>query len=156
MRLLLLFVLVPLTDLVLLLFAGSWLGPWPTFGIVVLTGIVGSILARREGVGVLVRLQQDMARGMPPASRLVEAALVFAGGILLLTPGFLTDLAGFAMILPPTRRALAPVLMREVGKRVKVSTIHVDASMGPPEPPPPSKGPSAPHPAHDPFDHPVR
>jgi len=156
MTLLLLFVLVPLTDLVLLLFAGSWLGPWPTFGIVVLTGIVGSILARREGVGVLVQLQQDMARGIPPASRLVETALVFAGGILLLTPGFLTDVAGFAMILPPTRRVLAPVLIREVGKRVQFTTVHVDANMGPPEPPPPRRGPSAPHPAHDPFDHPVR
>lgn len=161
MKLLALFIGVPLIDLVLLLFAGSWLGPWPTFGIVVLTGILGSTLARREGLGVLVQLQQDTARGLPPRERLVEAVLIFVGGILLLTPGFLTDLAGFAMIIPATRKLLAPFLMKEFAKRVRIQTVSMQGApgadpFGGPFEPPPRRGPSAPHPQHDPFDHPVR
>ncbi len=161
---LLLFIGVPLVDLALLLFAGGWLGPWPTFLIVVLTGILGSSLARREGFGVLRQVSDDMARGLPPATRITEGALIVAGGVLLLTPGFLTDAAGFALILPPTRRAIAPSVLRWIMARVTIRPLNLHQGPpgtgpfpGPPPgaPRPGSRGPSAPHPAHDPFDHPV-
>lgn len=156
-----LFVVVGMVEAALLMVSGWWFGPLATFGVTVLTGVVGGALARREGVGVLAALQADLARGMPPSDRLAEGALVFTGAILLLTPGFLTDLAGFAFVLPVTRRLLAPRVVRAAASRVTFNTLHVDTSFGAPfnvRPggmPPYDRPPRAPDDRSS-FDHPVR
>ena len=105
--LLLAMVVIPAVELFLLLQLGAWMGPWQTFALVVVTGTVGAWLAKREGLGVLTSLRDELAQGLPPGSRLAEGALVLVGGILLITPGVLTDLTGFLFIAPPTRRAPA-------------------------------------------------
>jgi UPF0716 protein FxsA len=106
-------------------------------------------------VAVLADLQADVARGVPPAGRLVEGALVLVGGILLITPGVLTDLTGIALLVPPIRRWLAPrvvAALAEWGARnatvVQFGSVHPGGGAVFTGPPPRDRAPS-------PFDHPV-
>lgn len=118
-----LFIVVPTVELFLLLQLGSWLGPAATFALVVITGVVGGWLAKREGLGVLADLQRELGRGLPPGDRLVEGGMVLVGGLLLITPGVMTDLIGFLLIVPATRRVLAPRLLGWIGRHVDVRVI---------------------------------
>ena len=105
--LLLLFLLVPLIEIYLLIKIGGVIGAFPTVVLVVLTAVIGAALARHQGLATLQRLQATMARGETPAIEMFEGVLLLTGALLLLTPGFLTDLLGFACLIPLTRRALA-------------------------------------------------
>ena len=125
--LLLAMVVIPAVELFLLLQLGAWMGPWQTFALVVVTGTVGAWLAKREGLGVLTSLRDELAQGLPPGSRLAEGALVLVGGILLITPGVLTDLTGFLFIAPPTRRWLAPRVVRAITSRIDFVTLGAEA-----------------------------
>lgn len=102
-RLLLILVLLPLAEIYVLIESGRLIGVWPTVLLVVLTGIAGSWLMRQQGLTLLGRIQEELAAGQLPAGALLDGALVLAGGLLLLTPGFCTDLAGFSMLAPTTR-----------------------------------------------------
>ena len=113
-RLLLLFTLVPLVELYLLLYVGSLISFWPTVGIVVLTGILGGALARLEGLRVLRRWQRALAEHRVPEDGVSDGLLVLIGGVLLITPGILTDLSGLLLLLPPTRRWLSRQLRRRM------------------------------------------
>lgn len=105
--LLLLFLLIPLAEIYFLIVVGGWIGALPTVLLVVLTAVAGAALARYQGIATLQRLQATLARGEAPAIEMLEGVFLLAGALLLLTPGFFTDLAGFACLLPPSRRALA-------------------------------------------------
>lgn len=147
--LLLLFTVLPAVELYLLIRLGQVLGPGETVLLVVLTGLVGAALARREGVTVLLRLQGEAARGFPTGDRMLEAALVFAGGVLLITPGVITDATGILLLVPPVRRLLVPPLKRLILRRITV--VGPDGTV---------RGPEAPAASHPPgadrhFDHPV-
>lgn len=107
-RLLLLFTIVPAIELFLLIELGKLIGAVETVLIIVATGSVGAFLAKREGLGVVRQLQQDTTQGLPPGDRIVEGLLVLVGGVLLITPGVLTDVTGFVLIMPWSRRFLAP------------------------------------------------
>ena len=110
--LLLLFLLVPLIEIYLLIKIGGVIGAFPTVVLVVLTAVIGAALARHQGLATLQRLQATMARGEAPAIEMFEGVLLLVGALLLLTPGFMTDLLGFACLIPPTRRALAFWLLK--------------------------------------------
>ena len=118
-----LFVCVPPLELFVLLWLGSTLGPTTSFLVILLTGIVGAWLAKREGVGVLQQLQQDLQGGLPSGSRVMEGALVVVGGLLLVTPGVFTDAFGFALIIPWTRRFIAPRVLRFLMNRLGDSVV---------------------------------
>ena len=102
-RLLLLFLLVPILDLALLVSVGGRIGLGPTLAVVVATAVVGSWLARREGVAAWRRVQSKMATGGIPGPELIDGLLILVSGTLLLTPGFLTDVVGLLGLFPPTR-----------------------------------------------------
>jgi len=104
---LLLFLLVPLAEIYFLIVVGGWIGAFPTIVLVVLTAVLGAALARQQGLATLQRLQQSIGRGETPALEMLEGVLLLVGALLLLTPGFITDLAGFACLFPATRRWLA-------------------------------------------------
>ena len=112
--LLLLFLLVPLIEIYLLIKIGGVIGAFPTVVLVVLTAVIGAALARHQGLATLQRLQATMARGEAPAIEMFEGVLLLVGALLLLTPGFMTDLLGFACLIPQTRRALAFWWLRRV------------------------------------------
>jgi len=104
---LLLFLLVPIVEIYFLIVIGGVIGALPTVALVVLTAVVGASLARYQGLATLQRLQATLARGEAPAIEMFEGVLLLVGAVLLLTPGFFTDLLGFACLIPATRRALA-------------------------------------------------
>lgn len=102
-RLLLAFTLIPVLELWLLLRIGAWLGAGATVALVVLTGIVGATLARREGVHAWSAVQAELSAGRLPGRKLLEALLVLLAGIVLVTPGVLTDAAGLLLLVRPLR-----------------------------------------------------
>ena len=90
-RLFLLFTVVPALEFYLLIQVGQVLGAGATVTLILLTGLLGAAMARSQGVAVLQRLQSEAAKGFPSGDRIVEALLILVGGVLLVTPGILTD-----------------------------------------------------------------
>jgi len=119
-RLLLLFITVPLVELVLLLRLGSRIGLPATIAIIFLTGALGAWLARTQGLSVLHRAQRALAEGRLPQEEVLEGILVLVAGAVLLTPGFLTDAVGFFLLIPPCRQWLRPHLTRYLRGRIHV------------------------------------
>ncbi len=103
MRLFLLFTLVPLIELWLLLRIGAWIGAGPTFALVLVTGVAGATLARREGAHAWSSVQAEVSAGRIPGRKLLEALLVLMAGIVLVTPGVLTDALGLLLLVRPLR-----------------------------------------------------
>jgi UPF0716 protein FxsA len=97
MWVLLAFVAVPLIEIGLFIKVGGWLTLWPTLGIVLLTGIIGTFLVRQQGLKVLGELRKSMSTMRDPLSPLAHGAMILFAGALLLTPGFFTDAVGFAL-----------------------------------------------------------
>ena len=122
LRLILLLTVVPAAELFVLFSVGARLGVPITAAIILITGILGARLARKEGFGLLAKVQTEIAQGETPTASLLEGALVVMGGLLLLTPGFLTDALGFSLMLPPTRQRFATWIAKQVGQRVQVRT----------------------------------
>ena len=100
---LLIFLGVPLAEIVLLIQVGGRIGAAVTVGIVIVTAVVGTALVRRQGIAVIARAQQAVAQGRVPARELADGVLILIAGAFLLTPGFLTDTVGFLLLLPPVR-----------------------------------------------------
>lgn len=105
-RLFLLFTLVPLVELWLLFRIGGWIGAGPTIALVLITGIAGATLARREGAHAWSAVQAELAAGRIPGRKLLEALLVLMAGIVLVTPGVLTDALGLLLLARPLRARL--------------------------------------------------
>lgn len=116
MALLILFALlaVPLIEIGLFITVGGALGLVPTLMLVVLTAIVGTILLRAQGLAVLRRAQDQMRQGTPPVREVFDGACLLVAGALLLTPGFLTDALGAALLLPPVRRWLGRMMAKHI------------------------------------------
>jgi UPF0716 protein FxsA len=128
-RLLLIFIIVPLVEMAVLIRLGQLLGFWPTIGLIVATGTIGALLAKSQGVRVLSAIQADLANGSPPASRLVDGFLILVGGILLLTPGLITDLIGFLFLLPFSRSRLKDGLRRRFENMVRSGQVSMTSLM---------------------------
>lgn len=114
----LLFTVVPVVELMLLIKVGAALGPLPTIGLCLLTGFVGASLARSQGAGVLRRLQATVQSGGLPAREIVDGVLILMAGVVLLTPGFVTDVIGLLLLLPPTRAVVRGLLMQWAERRM--------------------------------------
>ena len=125
------FISVPLLELWLLLQVGTVVGAVPTFGLVILTGAVGAWLARREGYRTLLGIQREMEKGALPAGELVDGMIIFMGGALLLTPGILTDVLGFSMIAPLTRKAMRVSLVAWMKRKIESGAANVHVYHGP-------------------------
>ena len=105
-KLLLLFTLVPVLELYLLIEVGTRIGAPPTIAIVVLTGVLGALLAKQQGFATLNNIKHDLEDGIIPTEELMSGAFVLAGGLLLLTPGLLTDFIGLCCLVPPARNLM--------------------------------------------------
>lgn len=123
-RLLILFILVPVVELYVLLKVGGLIGIGPTIALILLTGISGAYLARTQGFDLLRRIQAEMAQGRLPASELLDGAMILAGGILLLTPGFCTDLLGFSFLVPFTRGYIKQFARYQIQKMIENGQIR--------------------------------
>jgi len=119
-RLLLLFTVIPIIELMLLFRIGARIGPLPTVALVLVTGIVGAWLARLEGLRTLRKIHEQLSQGSMPGEALVHGAMILVAASLLVTPGMLTDAFGFFLLIPPVRHSFAPYLIRYFRSRVNV------------------------------------
>ena len=108
--LLILFTVVPAIELALLIQVGTFIGVTNTLTLIILTGVLGASLARMQGFLVLSKIQKSLEQGVMPNNELIDGVMILVGGIVLLTPGFITDTIGFFLLLPPTRVLLKTVV----------------------------------------------
>lgn len=118
----LLFLVVPFVELFLLIQVGQAVGALPTILALVVVSVVGAWLVKREGMGVLRRAREQVQSGRVPGSELVDGVLILFAGALLVTPGFLTDVLGILLLVPPVRvmlrSAASARLARRAGHRI--------------------------------------
>ncbi len=123
-KLLILFTFVPILEIYVLIEAGRQIGALPTIALVILTGIAGAFLARSQGFQLLVRIQSDLQSGRVPAEEMFDGAMILAGGMVLLTPGFCTDLLGFILLTPLTRAYIKKWLKLWIEKKIERGEIQ--------------------------------
>ena len=137
-RLLLLFIALPVVELFLLIEIGQRVGTVTTVGIIIATGVVGASLARQQGISTLARLRADLAAGRLPADPIVDGVLILVAAAVLITPGLLTDLAGFLCLVPAFRRLVKRYLKGTFERAMREGTVGVtfdgpgDSSRRPP------------------------
>ena len=112
---------IPVAEIFFIIRVARDLGIPETIGLLVAVSIAGAWLVRRSGLGVLRQIQERLARGEIPGKELVDGLLILVGGLLMLTPGFLTDAVGLLLLIPPTRLALRALLIRRYSKRLRVA-----------------------------------
>jgi UPF0716 protein FxsA len=118
MPLLLIFIIIPLIELAVILKVNSFIGIGWTLGLIIITAFVGVKLLRQQGISTLLRANQKMQQGQMPAQEMAEGFLLALAGALLLTPGFVTDAAGFILLVPATRKALVHKVMAFIAPRM--------------------------------------
>jgi UPF0716 protein FxsA len=116
--LLVLFIIVPIVELAVIIQVGQALGVVPTIVMLLAVSFVGSWLVKREGMGVWRRFRQQMEAGHVPGRELADGAMIMLAGALLLTPGFVTDVVGILLLLPPVRAAIRASALRRLTDRV--------------------------------------
>lgn len=123
--LLFLFICIPLLELFILIKMGSAIGVWPTIFIQIATGFIGANLARFQGFFILKKIQEDLHQGRLPANELVDGVLVLGAGIVLLTPGLITDVLGLLILFPVTRYGFKRWVQRKFAAIQKNAAVDV-------------------------------
>jgi len=121
--LILLFLVLPFVELAVILTVGSQIGVLPTIALLVVVGVVGAWLSKREGVSVLRRLNAALNEGKLPTNELIDGGLILFAGALMVTPGFVTDIVGVLLLLPPTRAVVRAVLVKRFKQRIEQSVV---------------------------------
>jgi UPF0716 protein FxsA len=124
-RLFFLFILVPLLELYILIKIGGALGAFQTVALVVFTALLGVVLVRFEGLRTLQQIRQSLSQGIVPAEEMVDGVLIFVGGILLITPGVLTDLFALVLLIPYTRTIFKRWLRRRFDHMVATGNVRL-------------------------------
>ncbi|GAM10191.1 hypothetical protein OR1_02479 [Geobacter sp. OR-1] len=117
-KLFVIFAVVPVLELYVLIKVGKLIGAWETVAILLAVSFAGAWLVRHQGFAILSRIQGELASGRLPAAEMLDGFLVLVGGILLLTPGFITDILGIFFIVPIGRHFLKQYLRRWLEKRL--------------------------------------
>ena len=116
-----LFIVVPIAELAVLIQIGEAIGIWWTIALLIADAVLGSLLARSQGRATWRRFNDALRDGRAPAREVMDGALVLFGGALLLTPGFLSDILGLVLLLPPTRALVRAALVRRFAGRMVAS-----------------------------------
>jgi len=124
-RLFLLFTVVPLLELYILIKIGGYIGAFPTVGLVVLTALLGFVLARFEGLRKLEQIKRSLSQGIVPAEEMLDGVLIFVGGVLLIIPGVLTDLFALILLIPYTRTIFKRWLRRRFDRIIATRNIRL-------------------------------
>ncbi|MBU8879682.1 membrane protein FxsA [Bacillus sp. FJAT-29790] len=101
---LLLLIIVPAVEISVLLLSGKLIGVWPTVGIIIFTGFLGAYLAKKQGLEMIKKTQEQLRFGQMPGESIIDGICILIGGILLLLPGFITDVTGLLLLAPAPRR----------------------------------------------------
>ena len=123
-KLLILFIIIPVTELYILIEVGKKIGSLTTIGVIILTGIIGAYLVKGQGFMILRKIQNDLNEGIMPGDSLIQGAIILAGGILLLTPGFVTDIVGFIFLIPVSRNIVKKYLLKWLKGKIKEGNFY--------------------------------
>jgi UPF0716 protein FxsA len=124
-RLLLLFTVIPIVELALLIKIGEYIGTLYTIAIVILTGVIGASLARSQGISILNKIRYELYEGRVPGEEIINGLCVLVGGIMLVTPGLITDTVGFLFIIPVTRNTIKVWLKHKLHDMIQKGSINV-------------------------------
>ena len=119
-----------MAELYILIKIGSYLGAFNTIFLIVITGILGALLARLEGLRTLRQIMRSMSQGIVPAEELVDSVLIFVAGIVLVTPGVLTDAMGLFLLVPYTRTIFKRWLRRKLDRMVSSGNMQIHFRSG--------------------------
>jgi UPF0716 protein FxsA len=128
LALLALFIVVPLAELYVILKVGDAIGVLPTIALLAADSVLGSMLLRAQGRAVWRRFNEALSQGRMPHREVMDGVLVIFGGAFLITPGFLTDIVGLVLLLPPTRALVRRLVVRRLGRRVQVGVVDGTAT----------------------------
>ncbi|MGF1744199.1 FxsA family protein [Vibrio minamisatsumaniensis] len=128
--LLLLFIFVPIIEIGLFIQVGGFLGLWPTIALVLMTAFVGASLVRSQGIQTLMSVQGRLQQGEMPAQQIIEGVMLAVAGVLLLTPGFMTDAMGMLVLLPAPRAMLAKKMMEKMVVKNMSGGFHTGGQGG--------------------------
>jgi UPF0716 protein FxsA len=147
--LLVVFIVVPLAELYVILRVGDWLEWHWTILLLAADSVIGAVLLKAQGRTVWRRFNSELERGRMPHREVIDGVLVIFGGAFLVTPGFITDLVGLLLLLPPTRSVFRGIVIRRLGRRFVTSVagrrtapprdFDVEGSATEHEPPPPRR-----------------
>ena len=125
LKLFLAFTLIPIIELYLLIEIGTIIGTLNTVILVIATGFAGAWLARMQGMQTMIRVRSSLQQGIMPTEELMDALLIFMAGIVLLTPGFITDAAGLLLLIPETRNHFKRFLRYKFDRWIQNQNIHI-------------------------------
>jgi UPF0716 protein FxsA len=125
MRLALLFIGLPLLELYILIKIGSYLGAFQTIALIIFSGVLGLLLARLEGLRTLHQIRQNLSQGILPAEEMLDSVLIFAGGVLFVVPGVITDFAALVLLIPFTRTIFKRWLRRRFDRMVEHGNVRL-------------------------------
>ena len=117
LKLCLAFTIIPIFEIYLLIKIGTLFGALTSIALVIFTGFLGAYLARIQGLKTLFRIQESLSEGRMPSGELLDALLIGVAGLVLLTPGFLTDTIGFILLVPSSRNVIKSWLRRQIEAR---------------------------------------
>jgi UPF0716 protein FxsA len=117
------FLIVPAAEIGVFIWAGGIIGPWWVVFLILLTGLVGVALAKKEGIQTWNRAQRALSLGQVPTREILDGICIFTGGVFLFTPGFITDITGFVLVLPGTRDIFKRLLSKVFKKMIDHKTI---------------------------------
>lgn len=124
-KLFLCFTLIPVAELYILLHLGGIIGGLNTVILVILTGFIGAYLARMEGLNTMLKVRQNLNQGLMPAEELLDAFIILIAGLVLITPGLLTDTAGLLLLWPPTRNKCKRFLRKKFDEMTSNGSINI-------------------------------
>ncbi len=122
---LLLIIAVPAAEIAVLLLAGNLIGVWPTIALILLTGVLGAYLAKKQGLETIRKAQEQMSYGQMPKDAILDGICVLVGGVFLLTPGFITDVTGFLLLTPATNRIFKKLIIKGFQKWMDRNTFTI-------------------------------
>lgn len=123
-----LFIIIPIIEISVLMQVGELLGMWPTIGIVILSAWVGAKYVRQQGLATLQSVQTKMAQGEMPSSEIVTGLMLLVAGVLLVTPGFVTDIFGLSLLVPSLRQVIAASVQKHINVNAHVAGNSAGAS----------------------------
>ncbi len=149
--LLLVFIVLPIAEIYVIVKVGEAIGILPTLALLIVDGFVGAAVARSQGAATWRRFNEAIAAGRVPTKEVLDGAMVIVGGAFLLAPGFITDVIGLLLLLPPTRALFRGLVTRMARRRMVVRVFAPPPGRGPD--PPPGPGFGAPPPRRQSYDY---
>lgn len=122
---LLLLIVVPVAEIAVILLSGNLIGIWPTIGLLLFTGVLGAYLAKKQGLDTIRKVQTQLQNGQMPGETILDGICILAGGILLLSPGFITDLMGLLLLAPPSKKVIKKLLKYRFEKWIEKNTFTI-------------------------------